>query len=189
MIEKLSAYFANNFQATKAEIERLACAFKQKNVKKNDTLVSKGEICKYSYFICKGSVRTYFLNDEGHESTRYIALENQFITTIHSFISQTPTNESIQATENSDLLYISFIDFKKVISETTLARDLYIKQLEVAYIINHWRLESFLKMNAKQRYEFLLKSNPAIIQRLSNKIVASYLGVTQESLSRLKAQK
>jgi CRP-like cAMP-binding protein len=73
--------------------------------------------------------------------------------------------------------------------ETTLARDLYNKQLEVAYITNHWRLESFLKMTAKQRYDFLVQTNPAIIQRLSNKIVASYLGITQESLSRIKAQK
>jgi CRP-like cAMP-binding protein len=66
---------------------------------------------------------------------------------------------------------------------------LYNKQLEIAYITNHWRVESFLKMSAKQRYDFLLQTNPAIIQRLSNKIVASYLGITQESLSRIKAQK
>jgi hypothetical protein len=66
---------------------------------------------------------------------------------------------------------------------------LYNKQLEIAYITNHWRVESFLKMSAKQRYDFLIEANPAIIQRLSNKIVASYLGITQESLSRLKAQK
>jgi CRP-like cAMP-binding protein len=61
--------------------------------------------------------------------------------------------------------------------------------LEVAYTTNHWRLESFLKMGANERYAFLLKTNPVLIQRLSNKIIASYLGITQESLSRLKAKK
>jgi CRP-like cAMP-binding protein len=189
MTEQLTAYFATNFRATPNEIEQLVSAFQAKKVKKNEILISKGEICRYTYFVHKGAIRAYFIADDGQEATRYIALENQFITTIHSFISQTPTNEFIQATEDTELLSISYTDFKQVISVTTLARDLYIKQLEVAYVTNHWRLESFLKMGAKERYAFLLKTNPAIIQRISNKIVASYLGITQESLSRLKAQK
>ena len=99
------------------------------------------------------------------------------------------TNEFLEATEKAELLQITYNDFKKIIEETTLGRDLYTKQLEVAYQTNHWRLESFLTITAKQRYDFLMETNPAIIQRLSNKIVASYLGITQESLSRLKAQK
>jgi CRP-like cAMP-binding protein len=189
MKEKLKTYFAEKFQTTTTEIEQVVAAFKEKIVKKNDILISKGDICRYTYFVCSGSVRAYFIDDDGEEATRYIALENQFITTIHSFISQIPTNEFIQATERAEILQISYTDFKKIMEETTLARDLYNKQLEVAYITNHWRLESFLKMTAKQRYDFLVQTNPAIIQRLSNKIVASYLGITQESLSRIKAQK
>jgi len=189
MTEQLKTYFANNFQATTAEIEQVVSAFKERSVKKNEVLISKGDVCRYAYFVCKGSVRAYFIDEDGQEATRYIALENQFITTIHSFISQTPTNEFIEATEQGELLQISYIDFKTLIEKTTLARDLYNKQLEVAYITNHWRLESFLKMSAKQRYDLLLQTSPAIIQRLSNKIVASYLGITQESLSRVKAQK
>ena len=189
MKEQLRTYFANNFKATPIEVEKLVTAFKEKSVKKNEILISKGDVCRYTYFISKGSVRAYFIDNDGKESTRYIAIENQFITTIHSFISQTPTNEFIQATEQAELLQISHADFKTIIEETTLGRDLYTNQLEVAYQTNHWRLESFLKMSAKQRYDFLIETNPAIIQRLSNKIVASYLGITQESLSRLKAQK
>jgi CRP-like cAMP-binding protein len=189
MKEQLTRYFATNFRATTTEIEQLVSAFNARKVKKNEILISKGDFCRYSYFVCKGAIRAYFVSDDGEEATRYIALENQFITTIHSFISQTATNEFIQATEETELLSISYTDFKKVISETTLARDLYIKQLEVAYTTNHWRLESFLKMGANERYAFLLKTNPVLIQRLSNKIIASYLGITQESLSRLKAKK
>ncbi len=189
MTEQLKTYLANNFRTTTAELEQLVSAFKAKSVKKNEILISKGDVCRYSFFVCKGSIRAYFIDDDGQEATRYIATENQFITTIHAFVSQTPTNEFIEATEQAELLQISYNDFKKIIEETTLARDLYNKQLEVAYITSHWRLESFLKMSAKQRYDFLLQTNPAIIQRLSNKIVASYLGITQESLSRIKAQK
>jgi CRP-like cAMP-binding protein len=189
MKQQLMTYLANNFQTSTSEIEQVVSAFTENSVKKNEKLISKGDICRYTYFVCKGSVRAYFIDDNGQEATRYIALENQFITTIHSFISQTPTNEFIEATEQAELLQISYNDFKNIAEITALARDLYKKQLEVAYTTNHWRLESFLKMSAKQRYDFLLQTYPSIIQRLSNKIVASYLGITQESLSRIKAQK
>jgi CRP-like cAMP-binding protein len=189
MKDQLKTFFTTNFQTSTTEIDILLSAFEEKNIKKNELLISKGEICRYTYFVCKGSVRAYFIDDDGQEATRYIALENQFITTIHSFISQTPTNEFIEATEHGEILQITHSNFQHIIKETTLAKDLYNKQLEIAYVTNHWRLESFLKMSAKQRYDFLLQNNPAIIQRLSNKIVASYLGITQESLSRIKAQK
>ena len=189
MTDSLKAYFTNNFRSSTAEVDQLVAAFSYKKVKKNEILIAKDEVCRYTYFVCKGAIRAYFISDEGQEATRYIALENQFITTIHSFIEQSPTNEYIQATEPTELLQISYTDFTKIVQETTLAKDLYNKQLELAYVTNHWRLESFLKMSAKQRYDFLIQTNPAIIQRLPNKIVASYLGITQESLSRLKAKR
>jgi CRP-like cAMP-binding protein len=189
MTEILKTYLANNFQTSATEIEQVVTAFTEKTVKKNETLISKGDICRYTYFVCKGSLRAYFIDNDGKESTRYIALENQFITTIHSFISQAPTNEFIEATEEAEILQISYSDFHKILEKTTLAKDLYKVQLEIAYQTNHGRLESFLKMSAKQRFDSLLETNPAIIQRLSNKIVASYLGITQESLSRIKVQK
>ena len=189
MTENLKAYFTNNFRSSIAEVDHVVAAFTYKKVKKNEILIAKDEVCRFTYFVCKGAIRAYFISEEGQEATRYIALENQFITTIHSFIEQSPTNEYIQATEPTELLQISYTDFKRIVQETTLAKDLYNKQLELAYVTNHWRLESFLKMSAKQRYDFLIQTNPAIIQRLPNKIVASYLGITQESLSRLKAQK
>ena len=187
MTTALTQYFIEHFRAAPSEIEQLVAAFQYKTVRKNEHLVLSGAVCRYTFFVGQGAIRSYFINEKGQESTRYIALENQFITTVHSFIAQTPTNEFIQALEPTHLYAISYTDFKQLIATTTLARDLYIKQLEVAYMTSHWRLEGFLKMTAKQRYRFLLDTHPALIQRLSNKIVASYLGITQESLSRLKS--
>jgi len=104
MKEILKAYFSNNFQASTIEIEQLVSVFTEKIAQKNEILISKGEPCWYTYFVCKGSVRAYFIDDNGQEATRYIAFENQFITTVHSFISQTPTNEFLEAMEQSVLL-------------------------------------------------------------------------------------
>lgn len=185
----LRAYLTANFNPTPRELDHFVAAFEAKTAAKNEVLVPKGDVCRNCYFVTRGSVRAFFLGDDGLEATRYIAMENQFITTVQSYVSETPTNEYIQATEKSDLLFLTFSRFKQLTQETVLARDLYARQLEIAYSTNHWRLESFLKMTARERYDYLLKENPAIIQRLSNRIVASYLGITQESLSRLKAQR
>lgn len=186
---KLSDYLTREFSPTEKDLQLFIETFKAIKANKNELLVAKDDLCKYVYFVCEGSVRAYFIDEDGKEATRYIALEGQFITTIHSFISQTPTNEYIEATENCELLQISYSDFRRLSEETQLARDLYKKQLELAYISNHGRIESFLKMTAKQRYDDLMQKNPAIVRRISNKIVASYLGITQESLSRLKSQR
>lgn len=185
----LRSYLTAHFNPNPVELDHFVAAFEVKAAAKYEVLVTKGEVCRNCYFVTRGSVRAYFLGDDGLEATRYIAMENQFITSVQSFVSETPINEYIQATEKSDLLFLTFSRFKKLMLETTLARDLYARQLELAYSTNHWRLESFLKMTALERYKTLMAENPAVIQRLSNRIVASYLGITQESLSRLKAQK
>jgi len=189
MTTSLEKYLADNFMTSKDEISKVIKYFKYLKTGKNEILVHNGELCRYYYFVVKGCVRTYFNDSEGHESTRYIAFENQFITTMHSFIEQTPSNELIRTIEASELLAISYTDFSSALRDLPLFKDLYIKQLERAYVTQHWRIETFLRLNAKQRYEYLLRTDKQVIQRLSNKIVASYLGITQESLSRLKVHK
>ena len=189
MKTSLEEYLAKNFTSTKTEIDEVVKQFKYLKKEKNEFLVREGEVCNYLYFVINGCVRTFFNDANGQEATRYIAFENQFITTIHSFIEQTPSNENICTVEPSELLAISYDDFTLGIQSIPLFKDLYIKQLERTYITHHWRVETFLMMDAKQRYDYLLRNEEKIVQRLSNKMLASFMGITQESLSRLKSKK
>jgi CRP-like cAMP-binding protein len=189
MKDALETYLQQNLRLSPDEMTTILACFKHITVAKNDILLHQGEVCRYTYFVVNGSMRAFFIDDDGQEATRYIAFEQNFITTLNSFITQTPANEFLQATEKGDVLAISHTDFRILLSKIPAWKDLYIKQLEIAYTTNAWRLESFIKMDAKQRYDFLLKTNPQAIQRLSNKIIANYLGITQESLSRLKGKK
>lgn len=140
-------------------------------------------------FIVKGGVKACFVDDKGVETIRYAAFDNEFIASIYSFIKQTPSDEYICAVEACELLAISFNDFKNVLSKSTLLKDLYIKMLEETYLYNHWRIETLLRLDARQRYEYMLQKNRKLVQRLSNKNLSSYLGITQESLSRIKSKK
>jgi CRP-like cAMP-binding protein len=189
MTKQLENYLGQMLNATTDDLAKMIDSFKVRQILKNEILLNDAEICRHVYFINSGSIRAFFIDDEGNEATRYIAFENNFITTLNSFITQTTSSEFLQATETGEVLAISYQDFRELLSKVPIWKDLYIKQLEIAYTTNAWRLESFIKMDAKQRYDYLFKTNPKVIQRLSNKIVANYLGITQESLSRLKSKK
>jgi CRP-like cAMP-binding protein len=95
----------------------------------------------------------------------------------------------IQSIEPSDLLYISHHDFNELFDAFPGWEHSYRVGLQMDYIASIKRIESLITMDAKQRYQSLMETNPALIQRLPSKIIADYLGISQETLSRLKSKK
>jgi CRP-like cAMP-binding protein len=170
------------------ELEQILSFFKPKSVKKNSILLHEGSVSKEFYYICSGGIRTFFIDKNGHEKTRYVMLDNHIGTTLASFISQKPSIEFIEAVDDTELLAIHHHDFYKLNHEMDNWRVFYQKILERAYSFQNRKIETLVTLTAKQRYELLLKENPELIQRLSNKVLASYLDIREETLSRLKSQ-
>lgn len=170
------------------QMETILHCFKPKSVKKNTVLLSAGEICKEFYFVNKGSIRTYFISKQGNEKTRYIMLESYIGTALTSFISQKPSFEFIDVLEDSQLLIINRNDFYRLVSEIPSWQAFYLKILEMAYSFQNNKIESLVTLTAKQRFDQLLAQNPGYLQRVSNKVLSSYLDMTQETLSRLKSK-
>ena len=162
--------------------------FKTIKKKKNEILLSNGKNSQLSYFVKKGSLRLFYINEEGKDVTRYIAFENQFATELVSFITNEPAQETIQVIENSELLYITHDDFRHLMTIVPKWKDFYSIYLEKAYVNNSKRLISFTTLDASERYKQLFKINPNIVKRLPNKIVASYINISQETLSRIKSK-
>lgn len=169
-----------------AEAAGLLSKFKSVHVKKNSVLHAAGEVCQHAYFICKGCLRTYFIDGKGEEKTRYIAFENKFVSAFASFITQEPSAEFVQALEDAELLKIRQSDFYQLVDTNAIFAALYRQSLEQAQVFATWRMETMISMTATERYENLLERMPQFVSRLSNKHIASFLGITQESLSRLK---
>jgi CRP-like cAMP-binding protein len=166
--------------------EALSC-FKPVVVKKNELLLEKGTVSDRIFFINKGCLRLYYSNDDHSISTRFMAFEYTFLTSIVSFISREPSLEYIQAVENSHLMVISHHDFFRL-RETIPAWDkMYIYILEYGLTVITSKLNSLLTQNATERYRSLLQKNPELIQRLSNSNLAAYLNISPETLSRLKS--
>ena len=189
MCEKLVAAMLSVTHFTNDEINQIISCFEIKKIRKNEILLREGEICKNLYFVQEGCLRTFSFDADANECTRCIAFEGSYCCILSSFVDDIPSGEFIQALETSQVLFISrdrFIDFQEKIPAFSKIYQYALEKMCASYIS---RIESLLKLNSRGRYEQLLKKEPVIVQKLSNKIVASYLGITQESLSRVKSKK
>jgi len=188
MHELLTNYLREQIKVSEEELTTILSCFKPLKAKKNELLLTQGQTSQRSYFVGKGCLRIYFLNEDGQDATRYFAFENQFATALVSFITGDPSDEFIQAVEPTELLYISHKDFFHLLDIIPQWEKFYRSYLEGAYVNATRRLMSFITLDAVERYRQLLEQNPVIVRRLPNKMVASYLNISQETLSRLKSR-
>ncbi|MBF8148791.1 Crp/Fnr family transcriptional regulator [Winogradskyella sp. F6397] len=185
---ELTNFIKKNIDIKDADLKIVLSYFKTIKKNKKDILLAHGKNSQVSYFVKKGCLRLYYIDEHGKDITRYIAFENQFATELVSFITNEPAQETIQVIENSELLYISHDDFRHLMTIVPKWKDFYSVYLEKAYVNNSKRLLSFTTLDASERYKQLFKVNPNIVKRLPNKIVASYINISQETLSRIKSK-
>lgn len=178
-----------NLDITDQQWTTVAGYFKPLTAKRNEILLEKGKICQHMFFIARGCLRILLIDEAGQEATRFLLFEGQMGTAFPSFIMKQPSKASIQCIEPSEMLTISYNDYQRLINEMPGWETMTRLNLERAYIDAIERIESLITMDARERYDILLKQNPRIVQRLPNKIVADYLGISQETLSRLKSKK
>lgn len=181
-------YFRTHTTADDEVLDRIAPFFVKKSFGKNEYVLREGEVCKYNYFIISGSMRLFSTNNEGVENTRYIAFEGKFGTSFTSLITGMPSFENIQSLEKTEVLSIYKYDFYKLVETEPAVNQVYRNILESAYITTQKRIYDFQGADSLQRIEWLLENQPTIFSRISNKIIASYLGITPHTLSRLKAK-
>lgn len=188
MTVALIEHIKERIDVNSEELNHILTFFKPLSLKKNEVIITHGETNQRTFFVSKGCLRIFFINEDGQDSTRYFAFENQMATALVSFITGEPSEESIQATEDTELLYITQADFHYLLETLPQWEKFYRQYLEKAYINNTKRLMSCLTQDALGKYRQLLLENPIIARRLPNKMVASYLNISQETLSRLKAK-
>ena len=188
MYQLLTKYLHERITLSEEQFELIFSLFKLRKVQRNEILFNKGQICKHFYFVNKGCIRMFYVHPNGTEITRYFAFEKNFGTAFASFITQKPSLEYIQAVEKSELLSIFRNDFYQILETIPLFEKIYRHILEASHENNSQRIESLLGKNAKERYVSLMKQNPGMTERISNKLVASYLGISPETLSRIKRQ-
>ena len=187
MINLLERYIAHNITISSEKLSKITAKFKPVSVKRNTILHRQAELCDKLYFVDKGCIRVYYLSETGNERTRLFAFEGMIVTSLAAFISGEPAFEFVEVLEDSELLAISRTDFFVLTREVVEWKDFYCKLLEFAYIHSNRMIERLVTLTAKERYEQLLVQNPRVVKQLPNKMIATYLDISPETLSRIKS--
>lgn len=156
-----------------------------RSVKNKDFLLQEGQICKELGFINGGVFRMYYLSD-GKEVNTQFSFENEFVVNYDSFLRETTSRYCIQALEDSEIVTFNLKALQNGYSRSKNWERFGRIMAERAYTLTTKRVESFMFMNAEQRYLQMMKDTPHFMERIPLYHLASYLGVERESLSRLR---
>ncbi len=168
---------------------------KKVNYKKGDIINKEGDIFRNIYIINSGIVRSYFIDNEGRDFTWYIHysgglanMKNLFVVDYASFIKQEPSKLFFEVIEDAELFSIDFNSIQRLYNLSAKWERFGRLMADEGYYNIHHRTISLLTENAKTRYERLLKENPNLLQIVPQYYIASYLGITPQSLSRIKKE-
>lgn len=184
----LRKFLESKMEIDSQTLDEVCSYFKPVKAKRNQILLNYDQVSRHYYFINKGSIRLFTNTKEGHEISRYFAFEANFVTALPSFIDQQPAEEFMQAIEGSELLRISREDFYHLVDTMPGFTKIYTEILELGFIVAQKRIYGFQGFDAMQKVRWIIQHQPQILVRVSNKLAASYLGISPSTLSRIKAK-
>ncbi|CAM3509698.1 Crp/Fnr family transcriptional regulator [Flavobacterium gelidilacus] len=188
MYSTLKEFIKRKGEIDNKSLDEICSHFQLLKTKRNEILLSYNQIATNYYFINKGSVRLFTNTKEGQEISRYFAFEGNFVTALPSFIDQKPAEEFIQTIERSELLYISRIDFYYLVDTMPLFAKIYTEIIELGFIVSQKRIYGFQGFDALEKVKWVIQNQPKLLLKVSNKMAASYLGISPSTLSRIKSK-
>ena len=159
-----------------------------KKLRKKQYLLQEGDICKHIAFVEKGALKAYVVDDAGAESIVQFALEGWVISDLYSFLTGEPATYNIDALENAELVLISKSAHEELLKKLPKYETYIRLQITGAYIALQKRLTSIISLPLEERYKNFLATYPNIAQRVPQHMIASYMGLTPETLSRVRSR-
>ncbi|MFA6057697.1 MAG: Crp/Fnr family transcriptional regulator [Taibaiella sp.] len=172
---------------TEADISLIQELFVHQKLRKRQFLLKEGDACKYLAFVVKGALRQYTVDDKGVEHIVSLHIENWWTGDRESYVKNTPSIYNIDAWEDTDLLLLPRANSERIYGICAFM-EMRVKLDENYSIASQRRLTSAISHSAEHRYQELIKTYPAFLQRFPQHIIASYLGITKETLSRVRNQ-
>lgn len=173
---------------TDAEFTETMLCFTELSLKKGDFFILQGKVCKHIAFIKHGTLKTFYINDNAEEVTSCFCTENNFTTSYKSFILQIPSNLAIQAIETTELLVIDYDSLQKLYAKSLVWQTIGRAITEREYIVMEKYASVLNNETAKEKYLRLLSEQPEILNKATINDIASYLGVTRRTLSRIRQE-
>lgn len=160
-----------------------------RSYKKGEHIIEEGEIQKFNVFVLKGCIRTYFKSEDGKERTTRFAEEGEWTGDLESLRNQKPTHQNLQALEDTEIITLSRENWEYVYGKFAWMVELHAtkQQKTATYLTQH--IGTLLNDSPEANYQRLLSERPTLVQRVPQYYVASYLGISPETLSRVRKKK
>jgi CRP-like cAMP-binding protein len=188
MKDYLRASIESKVHLTDAEYAYFKALFSKNMIKKRELLVREGDICRYTYFIEKGVMSVYTVDTAGEMHVVQFGFEGYWIGDLYSFYTGKPALYNIEALEDCEILQINFDTQEAAYEAIPKLERFYRLLVQNAYINAQLRIAKTFSDSAEARYLDLIERQPDILQRVPQYLVASYLGIKPQSLSRIRKQ-
>jgi CRP-like cAMP-binding protein len=187
--EKIIAYVKNFVPLTDEEANLFSRHFKEIKIKKRQFIVQPDFVAKSRYFVISGALRAYVIGEQGQDHTVQLAIDEWWISDYNSYIHQQPASMFVVAVEDSTLLQISFEDEQQLKAMNHKFETFFRIIAERAATFMQRRFITSLTNSAEDRYELFLQKYPQMINHFPQYVIASYLGMTTEFLSKIRNRK
>jgi CRP-like cAMP-binding protein len=190
MYDSLIKYFNSYSSKPLAadEIDLIQSFYIPKKFRKRQYLLQEGEVCKYTAFIIKGAMRQYRVDDKGEEHIINLFIENWWASDRESVMNNTPSIYFIDAWEDTEVLLVKKTDVLDLVNRIPAISE-WMRKVDVKFAIaSQRRLNAAISLSAEERYYDLEKTRPEFLQRFPQHIIASYLGINRETLSRIRSR-
>lgn len=184
--ESILEYIDHYITLTDKEIEIMRSLTRIKSVRKGQFVAEQGEICRYENFVVKGCLRCYHVDEAGKEHVVQFAVEEWWISDLHSFLTQSPAHFNVDAIEPSVLVQFGYHELQELYQQVPKFERFFRLIIQNAFIASQKRVISTFSQDAENRYLEFRNRYPDIESRVPQYMIASYLGISPEFLSKIR---
>lgn len=188
MFEFFFDTISKTIELTESDKQVLRNSYIVKKLKKRQFFLQEGDVCKYAGFVNKGCLKTYTVDKNGDEHVFQIAIEGWWVSDMYSHLTSEPATFNIEAMEDCELLILDLEGRETILKQIPNYERFHRILLERNYVATQHRVNSMLSSSAEERYLAFINKYPQIVQRVPQLVIASYLGIAPESLSRIRKQ-
>lgn len=188
MYELILSNVSKHIQLTYEEISIFTSLLKPRKIRKRQYLLQAGDINQYENFVNKGCLRAYTVDEQGQEHIVMFGVEGWWISDLYSFLTGTPATQHIDALEDSEVFSIEKSDLEKLYEQVPKFNRFFLRLLQNAFVAHQKRILASISQTAEDQYMDFIKRYPSIEQRVPQSQIASYLGLSPETISRIRRQ-
>ena len=186
--EPILKNIAKHISISRPEVEIIKSSLNFKRIKKRQYLLQAGDICRTENFVATGLLRAYTSDEKNNEHTLMFGLEDWWISDLYSFLTETPSMINIEALENTEVICIEKAKLENLYKSIPKFERLMRILFQNAFVAQQQRILESISLSAEKKYSNFIKKYPSLEQRIPQTLIASYLGMTPETLSRIRKQ-